>query len=375
MILTIIVFIVMLSVLVLIHELGHFLVARKFGIKVEEFGFGFPPKVWGKKIGETLYSINLLPIGGFVKLYGEDEAGAGRVSSGKKVTKDIDRAFFAKPIYQRILVVLAGVTMNFILAVIIVTYLFTTDGIPTPGTTVTLTEIAKNSPAEKAGLKKGDIVQKIGNIEIKDTQTLVAEARKNLGEELMITVMRSTGTGKERVDTIEAIKVTPRKDFPEGEGPMGIAISQSVDVRKYPFPQSLIEGTKQAVKDSWQVVVGFKTVVVEIITRFTVPQGVAGPIGMAQLTGEFVRVGPAAVLALVYTLSLSLAVLNVLPIPALDGGRLFFILIEAVTRKKVNARFEAYAHLVGLVLLLSFLALVSYKDILRIIAGQSILPQ
>lgn len=367
MLITILVFVVMLSVLVLIHELGHFLVARKFGIKVEEFGFGFPPRVWGKKIGETLYTINLLPIGGFVKLYGEDEAGAGRVSSGKKVTKDLHRAFFAKPIYQRILVVIAGVTMNFILAVLIVTYLFTTDGIPTPGTTVTLTEIAKGSPAEVAGLKKGDIVQKIGNVEIKDTQTLVTEARKNLGEEISITVKRG--------DAFQNIKVTPRKDFPQGEGPMGIAISQSVNVQKYPFPMSLVKGTEQAFKDSWQVVVGFKTVVVDIITRFTVPQGVAGPIGMAQLTGEFVRVGPSAVLALVYTLSLSLAVLNVLPIPALDGGRLLFILIEAVTRRKVNAKFEAYAHLVGLVLLLSFLALVSYKDILRIIAGQSILPQ
>lgn len=156
---------------------------------------------------------------------------------------------------------------------------------------------------------------------------------------------------------------------------MGVAISQKIEFRKYPFPQSLYYGTKQALNDSWQVVVGFKTVVVELATRLTVPQGVAGPIGMAQLTGEFVRVGPSAVLALVYMLSLSLAVLNILPIPALDGGRLFFILVEAVTRRKIPARFESYAHLVGLVLLLSFLALVSYKDILRIMTGQSILPQ
>ena len=134
-------------------------------------------------------------------------------------------------------------------------------------------------------------------------------------------------------------------------------------------------GTKQAVNDSYLIVVGFLDVVKTIFTEFKVPAGVAGPVGMAQLTGEFVKVGPGAVLGLVYMLSLSLAVLNILPIPALDGGRFFFILVEALTRRKVNARFEAYAHAVGIILLLTFLALVSYKDILRVISGQPIFPQ
>ncbi len=178
-----------------------------------------------------------------------------------------------------------------------------------------------------------------------------------------------------RGSELKIIEVMPRKNYPKDQGPMGVAISQNVIFKKYPFPQSLFYGTKQAINDSGQIVIGFKTVVVEIFTRLTVPQGVAGPIGMAQLTGEFVRVGPTAVLGLVYMLSLSLAVLNILPIPALDGGRFFFIMVEAVTRRKINPRYEAYAHIVGLVLLLSFLALVSYKDILRIISGQSILPQ
>ena len=373
MLLTILVFIVMLSVLVLIHELGHFLVAKKFGIKVEEFGFGFPPRVYGKKIGETLYSFNALPIGGFGKLYGEDEAGAGRVKRGSpstishKPSADLGRAFFARPIYQRILVVVAGVSMNFLLAVVIITYLITSEGIPVQRQEVSVTEIVKNSPAQLSGLQKGDIVKKIGDIEIKNSQTLIAETKKHLGEKMTIFV--------EREGELQTVELTPRKEYPSGEGPMGVAISQKIEFRKYPFPQSLYYGTKQALNDSWQVVVGFKTVVVELATRLTVPQGVAGPIGMAQLTGEFVRVGPSAVLALVYMLSLSLAVLNILPIPALDGGRLFFILVEAVTRRKIPARFESYAHLVGLVLLLSFLALVSYKDILRIMTGQSILPQ
>ncbi len=370
MLITILVFIVILSVLVLIHELGHFLVAKKFGIKVEEFGFGFPPRVFGKKIGETLYSINLLPIGGFVKLFGEDEAGSGRikpVASSKQPVADLERAFFARPIWQRALVVVAGVVMNFLLAVILVTSLITFEGIPTPGNHVTISEVVKGSPAEKAGIKKGDLVEKVGNVKIGDSQILVTETRKSLGKEIELTIKRD---GKTQI-----IKVTPRKNFPSNQGPMGIAISQNINLVKHPFPQSLYYGLKQAVNDSYMSVVGFKNVVIDIFTRFTVPAGVAGPIGMAQLTGEFVRVGPSAVISLVYALSLSLAVLNILPIPALDGGRFFFILVEAVTRRKVNARFEAYAHAVGIVLLLTFLAVVSYKDILRIISGQSIFPQ
>lgn len=374
MLLTILIFIVILSVLVLIHELGHFLVARKFGIKVEEFGFGFPPRIWGKKIGETLYSINLLPIGGFVKLFGEDEAGSGRVKRGSSVVSsqksevdDIHRAFFARPAYQRILVVIAGVVMNFVLAIAIVTYLFTFEGIPTPGEKVTINEVVKGSPAEISGIKKGDLIEKIGNTKIKDTQALILETKKHLGQKTEIILKRG--------DKLIVLEITPRKNAPSNQGPMGIAISQDITVQKYPFPNSIYFGTKQAVNDSYLIVAGFIDVVKTIFTEFRVPAGVAGPVGMAQLTGEFVKVGPGAVLGLVYMLSLSLAVLNILPIPALDGGRFFFILIEVVTRRKVNAKFEAYAHMIGIVLLLAFMAFVSYKDILRIISGQSIFPQ
>src|SRR3990167_7635977 len=140
MLLTILVFIIILSVLVLVHELGHFLVAKKLGIKVEEFGFGFPPRVFGIRRGETLYSINLLPIGGFVKLYGEDEAGRGSLkTTNYKLKTDLSRAFFARPIWQRALVVVAGVLMNFILAVVIISYLYTAQGVPSLGDKVIVT--------------------------------------------------------------------------------------------------------------------------------------------------------------------------------------------------------------------------------------------
>jgi regulator of sigma E protease len=367
MLITIFVFLAILTVLVLIHELGHFLTAKGFGIKVEEFGFGFPPRVFGKKKGETIYSINALPIGGFVKLYGEDEAGAGRISSGKTVTKDLDRAFFSKPIWQRIVVIVAGVTMNFLLAIIIATYLFTFQGIPKLENNVLITEVVKGSPAQKAGIIKGDIVTQINSETVKTPENLVEVTKKSLGKEATVVVKRG--------DTTKIIKVVPRVNAPKNEGAMGVAIADNVIYQKYPFPQSIFYGTKQAIMDSKLVVLGFVDVIKTIFTQFTVPAGVAGPVGMAQLTGEFVKIGPSAVLSLVYMLTLSLAVLNILPIPGLDGGRLLFIVIEAVTRKKVNPRVESYAHMVGIILLLSFLALVSYKDIVRIITGQSIFPQ
>jgi len=364
---TILVFLVILTFLVLIHELGHFLTAKKFGIKVEEFGFGFPPRVFGIKRGETLYSVNALPIGGFVKLYGEDDAGSGKISKTKKVDKDLDRAFFTKPIWQRIVVVTAGVAMNFILAVIIATYLFSTQGIPQDGKSVIVTEVSQNSPAASSGLKVGDSIESVNSVRVENTEALINETQGKLGEEITLTVRRG--------DEAVGVKLTPRENPPEGEGSMGVAIEHNINFQKYPFPQSIFYGTKQAASDSVLVVTGFVDMIKTLVVKQSVPEGVAGPVGMAQLTGEFVKIGPEAVLSLVYMLTLSLAVLNILPIPALDGGRLFFILIEAITRRKVNPKYEAYAHMAGIILLLGFLLLVTYKDVLRIATGQSIFPQ
>jgi len=367
MLLTILIFLLILSFLVLIHEAGHFFMARKFGIKVEEFGFGFPPRVWGIKRGETLYSINLLPIGGFVRLYGEDEAGSGKIGASKKITKDLDRAYFSKPIYQRFLVIVAGVIVHFVFALIISTYLVTTQGTPTETNQVMVGEVLKGSPAYVGGLKPLDIIEEVGRVKVTKSEQVILETRKHLGEKISLKVLRD---GSEKTLT-----VTPRKTFPKDQGPMGVSIGENLIYEKIPFPKSIFVGSRKMVEDSGQVIIGFKNVVFEIITKFTVPQGVAGPLGMMQLTGEVAKIGPVAVLSLIYMLSLSLAVLNVLPIPALDGGRLFFLIIEAVTRRKMNPKYEAYANAIGIALLLSFMAVVSYKDILRLIEHQSILPQ
>lgn len=366
--LTIVAFIVILSVLVLIHELGHYLVAKKLGIKVEEFGFGFPPRVWGFKKGETLYSINLLPVGGFVKLYGEDAAGGGSIKGKVQSSnaKDLKRAFFARPIWQRFLVVIAGVVMNFVLAVILISFVFSTQGVGVPSNNVHITDVLKDSPAAAAGLQKGDTIEYVNNKKIASNKDFITIINQNEGKTVQLSVKRG--------DATQNISLTPRKDFPKGQGPVGVGISDT-EIKKYSWYTAPFYGTIEAFKFSWLILTGLGQMIFSLLIQGKQPQGVAGPVGVAQLTGQAVSYGFTATLWFAALLSINLAVLNVLPIPALDGGRLFFILIEAVTRRKVNPKYEGYAHAAGLIILLGLMALITIFDVVRIASGQSLLPK
>ena len=344
MLITILSFIIILSVLVIVHELGHYLVAKKLGIKVEEFGIGFPPRAYGKKIGETLYSINWLPVGGFVKLYGEDSAGGGKVSvqrTGKSVhedsgqEKDVSRAFYARPLWQRMAVVTAGVIMNFLLAIIIISFLFASQGVPLPTDNVIVTEVVSGSPAEIAGLQKDDKILRINDKQISKTDIFISETKKLRGQEVTLQVLRGT----QEFTT----KLTPRINAPKDQGAMGVAIT-NIEIKKYSWYEAPVYGTIEAAKFSWLILGGLGGMVKDLVTGGIKPEGVAGPIGVAQLTGEAVRAGWFAVLWFMALLSLNLAVLNIMPIPALDGGRFFFMLIELFTRRKVSPKYEAYAH-------------------------------
>jgi len=358
--------------LVLIHEAGHFFVAKFFKIKVEEFGFGLPPRAFGIKRGETIYSINWLPIGGFVKLYGEDEAGAGKVSLPKKAkqtkAKDADRAFYSRPVWQRATVVFAGVFMNFVLAVAIVSFLFSVIGVAVPGKDVIVDQVVKGAPAQESGLKPGDKIIAINNVNITTPDQLVSYTKGHLGEKLVLKVKDS------KLNT-RTVEVTPRKVYPKDQGPMGVAISQSVTTKKYPIWEAPFVGTKEVLNQSVMIGKGLFTVVFQLVTKGSVPKDVAGPVGIAQLTGTVVEIGLPAVLSFVALLSLNLAIINILPIPALDGGRLFFILIEGFTGKKVSPRIENYAHTIGMAVLLGLIALITIHDLLRIISGQPLIPQ
>ncbi|OGH02647.1 MAG: hypothetical protein A2798_03340 [Candidatus Levybacteria bacterium RIFCSPHIGHO2_01_FULL_37_17] len=371
MLITVLVFLVILSILVLIHEAGHYFVAKFFNIKVEEFGFGLPPRAIGKKIGETIYSINWLPIGGFVKLYGEDEAGAGRVLNSKQAKKpsksDESRAFYSKPVWQRFAVVFAGVFMNFVLAVVIVSVLFSFVGVAVPAKHVLVGEVIKGSPAEKAGIKTGDVIETLNGQVVDDPAELVSLTKKHLGSEITLQVQNQQ---KERV-----VKVTPRKTYPKNQGPIGVAITPNFEIKKYPIWEAPFVGTKEVLGQTGLILKGLSNTLVQVFTQGKVPSDVAGPVGIAQLTGTIVAIGPSAVLSFIALLSLNLAIINVLPIPALDGGRLMFIIYEGVTRRKVSPRAESIAHTVGMAFLLGLIALITLHDILRVVSGQPILPQ
>lgn len=363
-IITVLVFFGMLSVLVIIHELGHFLTAKKFGIKVEEFGFGLPPRIFGIKKGETIYSINWLPIGGFVKLFGED------LEPGQKAPKDISRAFYSRAVWQRAIVLCAGVFMNFILSVAIVTYLFT-QGVMVPSGKVKIENVASDSPAFKAGLKEGDIVKeiKVGSEEgqvkeilITTSEQLGSGVKKYLGKEITVVILRN--------GTTMSVLLTPRIKYPSDEGPMGVAINDQVK-KVFSITEAPIEGTKESVNRTIEIVKGISTTFVKFfIQRKPVGDDVAGPLKIGQMTGEVRKLGILPFLDFMGLISLNLAIINILPFPALDGGRLLFVILEAIFGRKVKPAFERYAHLVGMAVLLTLILLISVNDIIKLVMGK-----
>ncbi|PJE67341.1 RIP metalloprotease RseP [Candidatus Shapirobacteria bacterium CG10_big_fil_rev_8_21_14_0_10_40_9] len=380
MLLTIITFLIILSVLVFVHEFGHFLVAKKTGIAVEEFGFGLPPRIFGKKIGETVYSINLLPIGGFVKLAGEDtDPSFAKASEGK------EGMFWQKSKKVRLAVIVSGVIMNFLLAVFAFSVIYAKLGIPTKTDKVTIVGIAPGSPAQEAGLKEGDIALSAGGEEIKNTQGFVEITQKYAGKPMSLEISREKDNPcKEKVlgawPGLEisckgenlVLSIVPREAPPDGEGPLGVAISQ-VEMKFYPFwqmiPKGILEGFKEAFAWASLIVGALASMLWQLLRFGTVPKDVAGPVGIFQITGTVAKTGILSVLQFLGILSVNLAVINILPLPALDGGRLLFLGIEAITGKRSHARFERIVHTVGMMILLFLILLVTINDIARILSS------
>ena len=352
---TLILLIVAISLLILVHELGHFYSARWLKVKVEEFGFGFPPKIYSRVRNGIRYSINLLPFGGFVKIFGEHGEGTASKES-----------FASRPAWQRVLILGAGVGMNMVLAWIFFS-IGAAVGMPQvsedahANIPVSIISILPRSPAEQKGLRFGDQILELHSQNI----SLRIESEKDVadfvdgyrGEEITMTIRRG--------GNIEDIKITPRVRVPDGEGPLGISMGRLTTSRvawyKAPFT-----GAKILAETFIAIVGGLGFLVKEIVWHGHTNVQVSGPVGIYFFGRDVQGLGLSYILQFIGMLSVNLAVLNVLPIPALDGGRIFFILIEKIRGSRVNPGIENMAHTVGFVVLILLMALVTYKDIASI---------
>lgn len=379
---TLLVFILILSILIFVHELGHFVVAKLNGIRVEEFGFGIPPRLFGKKFGETIYSLNLLPFGGFVKLTGEDSEGDEDSSEEKVLTPD-PRSFMSKTPWQRAAVLIAGVTMNFLLAitlfyVFMVSHDFKSFELPyfidhkfdfgtTTVTETVVADISQDLPAKNSNLKIGDVVSAVDGVEI----STVADFRKQLegkaGNEVILKIR--TLEGIEEVSHSDVI-LTPTLDE-KGNTIAGVYLA-SVVVLSYDssLSEKLLSGPMHAwnmLSYSTHFLGSLISVAFERRDISPVSSSVSGPIGIYQMVGGILEYGgERAFLTLidyVALMSLSLGFINILPFPALDGGRLVFVMIEGITKKRFNQKIEAHMHRWGMLILIALMILVTIKDI------------
>ena len=430
--LAVIVFIIILGLLIFVHELGHFLTARRNGIKADEFGFGFPPRIlgiqslsgqekqkslevesiekeivdiksgkdeivketitekmrqivrlvdikkwriiWGNKDGDnenekkdlreahqkkfaggTIYSLNWIPLGGFVKIKGED--------GGNKKDKD---SFAGKSAWVRTKVLAAGVLMNFVLAwflISIVMMIGAPEATDTDkniaGSKIQISEIISGSPAENSGIKVGDEIVRTQNgtkiDSVKDFQDFVSA---NKGKEISLSVKR----GREAIQ----IKITPRADTPDGEGPLGVGLAQT-SIVKYPWYEAIWIGFKTTLSLVGAIFVALGGILKNLFMGNGMGADVAGPVGIAILTGEVTKLGLVYILQFTALLSINLGIINALPIPALDGGRILFILIEKIKGSAVSQKVEQIFHTVGFILLIILLVLVSFKDVLKLV--------
>ncbi|MBI4299401.1 MAG: site-2 protease family protein, partial [Chloroflexi bacterium] len=342
--LTIVYFILLLGILVFVHELGHFATAKAFGIQVNEFGFGFPPRLLGLRWRGTLYSLNLVPLGGFVKMVGEEDPGHPRSLAGK-------------PIFTRFIVLVAGSFMNGLLAVAIFTVFFMTPQETLVGQ-VRIQQVTPDSPAARAGLKPGDTVLRVNGERVLNHAELARLIHLNLGSPMEWVITRGSSP---EFATYETVQLVPRWKPPQGEGATGIFIA-TINPRVVRVSYPIWKAVPLGAKEVGEVLVLGKNEVIRWIIGGSKPQ-VAGPIGIAQMTGEVAEAGLTPFIQFVALLSINLAIINVFPIPMLDGGRLLFLGIEWVRRgKRVPPKREAMVHLMGLALLLSLVIVISYFD-------------
>lgn len=329
--------IIFLSILILIHELGHFLFAKKFGLLVEEFGFGLPPKIWGRKIGETVYSVNSLPFGGFVKIFGED---GGDPSA--------ERNFASLKVWRRAVIISAGVLFNFLLGWLAISLVFSI-GAPQA---VIITDVKADSPAAKIGIQINDKVT-----DFKTTDEFIKYVNENQGKEISFKIQRNS-------DIID-FKATPRVNPPAGEGALGVGLV-SAGFPKKPIFESLWGGLKVSIEMTKQIFIAIFNLITKAVVGKASLEQIAGPVGIVKITAQAGTLGFVYLLQLLAMISLNLAVINILPFPALDGGRLIFLIIEKIKGSPLNQKFEKIANAIGFAFLILLMVAITIKDIIRL---------
>ncbi|MEK7213925.1 MAG: RIP metalloprotease RseP [Patescibacteria group bacterium] len=353
---TIITFLIVLAVLIFVHELGHFLSARACGIRVDAFAIGFGSKIISKKIGETVYSLNLIPFGGYVKIFGEnpDEESINGPDKG--------RSFVHKPKWQQILVLASGVLFNFIFAWLLITFAFSS-GVPASVDSypqyrdqmkdqhIAITFINKGSPAEKAGLKAGDeIIAK----SVENVQKSIFESKDN-----GVTIKyRRDGTDSQ-------VTIKAEEGIVEGKYAIGIAMD-NVATLKLPIQKAIFE----SIKFTWYMIsatfTGFTDLLSGIFKGTANLSQITGPVGIVGLIGDAAKLGFTYLIMFTAIISINLGVLNFIPFPALDGGRILFVLIEAIIRKAIKPSVANTVNAIGFGLLILLMVVITYRDIAKL---------
>ncbi|RJQ26678.1 RIP metalloprotease RseP [Candidatus Parcubacteria bacterium] len=330
--------------LILVHEFGHFIVARFFHVRVEEFGIGYPPRVWSKMKGGVLWSINALPFGGFVKILGEDGG------------ENDPQSFSRQKIWKRIMILCAGICMNMIAGWIFFSGVYITGS---PARAIIM-EVKENTPASIAGLKNGDIVIAVSSptelLKIPNADEFTSFTKRSVEKAITIEVSRSGRT--------ESVSLIPREHPPEGEGALGVVITNA-GFEKHSFFSGLWQGFLTTIDVTIAIILGLVSFFANLFSPGAF-DSVAGPVGVVKIAADMGKLGLAYVFQIIGLISINLAILNLVPFPALDGGRVLFLIIEKFRGRAVSPKVEQTVNMVGFLALIVLMIVVTFKDVSRL---------
>lgn len=363
---SVVLFIIILLVLVIVHEFGHFIVAKLTKMRVDEFAFGFPPKIFAKKYGETTYALNALPLGGYVSIWGENGSDEDKKAQG---ATNHPRAFGNRPWWAQLLVLVAGVTMNMLLALFIfisISYGQVTVSADDPmfgsrvkDSSLLVSEVSKESPAFKAGIIPGSTILKVTNVGVMAPLTtatsLVAFIASH--QNTPFTISYKTPDGEQKSTVVAAVYgIVPDKKA------LGISIEE-VGIIKTTFLEAIQMGYGKTITITSLTLSGLTGIIASLFQGDDVLSSLSGPVGIAKIVGKTSEYGTSAILTLIAVLSINLAIFNILPLPALDGGRIVVVIIETIFKRKIPYKYYAWVNIIGFMALMLLLIVVTINDI------------